>query len=513
MNWSVWGAPIAVLSVGVVVGLVLALRSSGQGRRDPRAELEAKKDARIDQLRSLKADRGKLSAEEYEQRWSVLMDEAARALRDVENWTESEEQVTQPPEAPQGRRWGRRAAWAVVVTVFFAGLGVTLQTASHERQEGATMTGGDLVSGSPLSKTLAELEARVQDNAEDIDALNQLAYIAINRGDLGAAMGWMDKARAVAPEHPEVRTHMAILQASIGMTARAKTELEAALAVDPTLSKALLWKGLIALQGGEREAAVAALEGALEHATDGESRLMATQALAEARKPPATVKLRGSITVAKDAVTPRGGVLFVMVRRSETASGPPVAAVRLDPRGVPGTFVVTDRDLMMGGPWPDQVWVEARLDADGDPSTKGSSDLRTERLGPFEAGAEGVALVLAGGSPSTAPVTHASGTVQWGDGVAPVEAGVVFVIVRRTPAPVGPPVAALRLSPAAVPGTFSATDSDLMMGGEWPDEVWIQARADPDANAMTKESDAPHSEVVGPISPGAGDIELVLKRP
>ena len=105
---------------------------------------------------------------------------------------------------PQGGRWARRAAWAVVVTVFFAGLGVTLQTASHERQEGATMTGGDLVSGSPLSKTIAELEAKVAADGQDIDALNQLSYIAINAGDLGAAMGWLDKARAVAPEHPEV---------------------------------------------------------------------------------------------------------------------------------------------------------------------------------------------------------------------------------------------------------------------------------------------------------------------
>ena len=167
------------------------------------------------------------------------------------------------------------------------------------------MTGGDLVSGSPLSKTIAELEARVQTDSQDIDALNQLSYIAINAGDLGAAMGWLDKARAVAPDDPEVRTHMAILQASVGMGSRAKTELDAVLAEVPTLSKALLWKGLIALQSGEREAAVFALESALEHATDGESRYMATQALAEARKPPPTVKLRGSITSMKARLDPK----------------------------------------------------------------------------------------------------------------------------------------------------------------------------------------------------------------
>lgn len=513
MNWDVWGAPFAVLAVGVVVGLVLALRSTGQGRRDPKAELNAKKDALIDQLRSLRADRVKLSEDEFDERWARLLDAAARALRDIEEWRDPDavEPVVDGPSS--GGRWPRRAAWAVVVTVFFAGLGVTLQTASHERQEGATMTGGDLVSGSPLSKTIAELEARVQADGQDIDALNQLSYIAINAGDLGAAMGWLDKARAVAPDDPEVRTHMAILQASVGMGSRAKTELDAVLAEVPTLSKALLWKGLIALQSGEREAAVSALESALEHATDGESRYMATQALAEARKPPPTVKLRGSIILDEGATRPKGGVLFVMVRRSETAAGPPVAAVRLDPRGVPGTFVVTDRDLMMGGPWPEQVWIEARLDADGDPSTKGASDLRTERLGPFDAGAENVALILSGGTPVGAAATHASGSIRWGDGVTPAETGAVFVIIRRTPTPAGPPVAALRLKPSAVPGPFAATDSDIMMGGPWPEEVWIQARADSDANAMTKEADAAQSAVIGPISQGATGIELILQEP
>ena len=395
MNWDVWGAPIAVLAVGVVVGLVLALKSTGQGRRDPKAELAAKKDALVDQLRSLRADRAKLSEGEFDRRWAMLLDAAARALRDVEQWSEPE--VIEPTlnNASQGGSWARRAMWAVVVTVFFAGLGVTLQTASHERQEGATMTGGDLVSGSPLSKTIADLEARVQANGQDIDALNQLSFIAINAGDLGAAMGWLDKARAVAPENPEVRTHMAILQASVGMGSRAKKELDAVLAEVPTLSKALLWKGLIALQSGEREEAVSALESALEHATDGESRYMATQALAEARKPPPTVKLRGSIVLDEGVSRPNGGVLFVMVRRSEAAAGPPVAAVRLDPRGVPGTFVVTDRDLMMGGPWPEEVWIQARADSDANAMTKEVDSPQSPVIGPISPGATGIELVLA----------------------------------------------------------------------------------------------------------------------
>ena len=90
MNWTIWGAPIAVLAVGVVVGLILALRSSGQERRDPRAELAAKKDALVDELRALRADRGKLSAAEFDRRWAVLLDDAARALRAFEQGAATE---------------------------------------------------------------------------------------------------------------------------------------------------------------------------------------------------------------------------------------------------------------------------------------------------------------------------------------------------------------------------------------------------------------------------------------
>ncbi len=511
MNWSVWGAPIAVLAVGVLVGLVLALRSTGRGRRDPTAELAARKDALVDQLRALGADQGKLSAVDFEHRWKVLLDDAARALRDLENWTEAEAVVH--AAEPDGRSgWARRAVWGVVILFFFVGLGATLQTASHSRVKGGTMTGGSLVSGSPMAKVIADLEARVARDAGDLEALNRLAHIAISGGDLGVAMGWMDKARALAPDDPEVRTHMAVLQISVGMAARATAELEAALKTHPEFSEALFWSGVIALREGDREAAIGSLERALEHAADSEARLMATQALAEARKPPPTVKLTGTIGLGEGVGRPGAGVLFVMVRRAAGESGPPVAAVRLDPRGVPGSFAITDRDIMMGGPWPDEVWVEARLDGDGDPSTTSPTDLKADLIGPFQPGAEGVSLVLEGRSVVGAE-PRVGGQISLGDGAAPLTEGAIFVIVRRSSTMSGPPVAAVRLDPRDVPGTFAITDRDIMMGGPWPEEVWIHARADADANAMTKEEGALTSPLIGPIAQGSTDLELILRAP
>ena len=97
------------------------------------------------------------------------------------------------------------------------------------------------------------------------------------------------------------------------------------------------------------------LEAALESASTKDERLMATSALSEARKPPPTTHLKGEIRLAEGLQAPTQGVLFVMVRRSAQPAGPPVAALRLSPRGIPGDFTVTDRDMMMGGSWPVQV--------------------------------------------------------------------------------------------------------------------------------------------------------------
>ena len=335
---------------------------------------------------------------------------------------------------------------------------------------------------------------------------------------MSEAMRWMDEARALDAEHPEVRTHLAILQLSIGMTERARSELAAALESNPKLSKALLWSGLIEMRLGNREAAVPILERALENASNREERMMASSALVEARKPPPSIKLKGRLELASNVAPPQQGVLFIMVRRSADGAGPPIAAVRLDPRGIPGGFTITDRDMMMGGAWPEQVWVEARVDSDGNPSTKQANDLTTARVGPFSAGTEDIQLTLEGGEAKVenggaASDTRIEGSIRYADGIEPSTSGAVFIIVRRSEATSGPPVAALRLQPNSVPGDFVMGDSDIMMGGPWPDQVWIQARADGDGNAMTRGDGDISSPLVGPVDQGSTGIDLILGDP
>jgi tetratricopeptide (TPR) repeat protein len=490
---TVWALPLGMLAVGLVAGLVLVLMTRGGGRRDRKAELQADKDSAMDQLRALQLDRAKLDPADFQAQWDKLMTQAASSLRDLEA-VEGD-----GPEIGSGEHAigaGGRSSWGTVLVAlaFFAVLGVGLTQYSAPRLEGGTLTGTDLSGAADRAERLEAAKAAVEANPEDLDALNLLTFEALQAGDLGAA----------------------ILQLSIGMTGKAIVELDAALESSPGLSKALFWRGLASLRSDDRVTAVDYMEQALEAATTPEERNQATQGLMEARRPPAQVMLRGKLSLDPAATMPSKGVLFVMVRRTAGGGGPPVAAVRLDPRGVPGTYSVTDRDLMMGGAWPEQVWVEARVDTDGNPTTKSEADLVTALIGPFDPKSTGADLVLGGGAApepaetSAAPAGEIGGRITVASGTTLPQGGAVFLIVRRSETPAGPPAAAVRLSLSDVPGPFSVGKANLMMGGAWPEQSWLQVRADADGNAMTRTDADVSSAVVGPIAPGTQDVVLEL---
>ena len=55
---------------------------------------------------------------------------------------------------------------------------------------------------------------------------------------------------------------------------------------------------------------------------------------------------------------------------------------------------MNESHLMMGGVWPDQVWLSARLDEDGNPMTKGSNDWNSGIIGPITLDSEPIQLML-----------------------------------------------------------------------------------------------------------------------
>ena len=87
-----------------------------------------------------------------------------------------------------------------------------------------------------------------------------------------------------------------------------------------------------------------------------------------------------------------GGVLFVFARAAGVSEGPPVAVKRL-PARFPAAFELSEADSMMGQPLPDRLLIEARLDEDGDPTTRSPSDPKA-RLDRVKVGRADVQLIL-----------------------------------------------------------------------------------------------------------------------
>jgi hypothetical protein len=219
-----------------------------------------------------------------------------------------------------------------------------------------------------------------------------------------------------------VQVHLGILQLAVGMTDRAQPAFEKAAAAQPDAGKPRLWLGLLYLQTGQRELASQTLTEALSKGLRPDEAGFAQSLLMEARQPapaagasgpmaggpPAAAgagaggpvstepRLSGTITLADGVAADPSKRVFLIVHRNEQGAGPPLAVKPMSAADLPATFSLTDADQMMSkGPWPEQVWVFARLDADG-VAGSGPGDLESQKLGPLSPGTDGVALVVGG---------------------------------------------------------------------------------------------------------------------
>lgn len=428
MNWEIWGPPLAILAGGLFVGAFLATRASGAPVvASGEEELRALHENLIEKIRELDADRGKLDAETHRARRDALVDLAADALRRIDTDTPA----LPPPQtstASSSQMW----IWGAVTLVFFGVLGVLLTQNSFQRSEGGSMTGGGVTAppmdgagggAQPSGPMMAALEAgraerqeaalaALAANPQDLAAVNTLTYDALLYRDLDAAMRYMETARGINDGDVDVLIHLAILQSFVGMGDRAMGALAEAEKGSPEVAKLRLWRGFLNGRSGNLAAAEADLIFAAENGSWDEERILAAGLLDELRAGPApavatagpttmppagggAVHLRGSVSLAEGVVAPEGYTLFLSVRRSPSG-GPPAAAQKLTGVTFPLDIALGDGQLlpMAGGAWPEQVWVQARLDADGNAMTKGDTDLESELIGPLEKGTEGLAFVL-----------------------------------------------------------------------------------------------------------------------
>jgi len=404
VDWAVWGPPIAVLALGAIGGVLFALFGGRTWAHDPvTADLEARKEVLMNRLRDLEADKHKLEDHDY---WSTrqwLVAETAEILRRLEEEPSSEGAPLKQKEAPKAG--SRHMGWYLAgLVVFFAVAGVALQAALAPRIGDSTMTGN---AQSAVQDPVAEARAAFEADPQDLAALNTLTKWALYTQDLDAAMGLIDKGRALDPEDPGVIVHLGALRAMIGRHDEALADLASQEEALP--AEVAIWRAIIAIQMGDRGEGATQLRTAVQVATDpldrefaafllGDLMTSGTQATSgsststePAEEAPAVL----TATVTAEGEVEPGGVLYVYVRTSPVPAGPPAVAKRIPDWSLPVETGLSTADLLpfAGGVFPEPAYIQAKIARSGDPRQPMDGDLKSEVVGPISAG-EAVVLEL-----------------------------------------------------------------------------------------------------------------------
>jgi tetratricopeptide (TPR) repeat protein len=438
-----WQSALAVLVVGLAAGGILWWRM----RRTPpppaaggleRRDLEARRDALVQQLRELDDTASKRTPEQLARERYALELAAAAVLRDLERHAPAGVARVEAPAAAvtavavpdrgalRGFLWGTATASAVGLLLFF------VSRAAAPREEGGSLTGtvGPLSSaGTAPAAGPGEVEARLAQARDHLArqdlmgvwndtqfvlqrepgnprALSYQALVRLAMGQAGVAESMLKQAMAAAPDLLDAHLHLAVVYARSGRGAQAESTLRAAMSRFPEhrdglegLMRELRQEPAEGVDPGAAgpHAGVAPPDdvhaGPSMETADG--RPGAAPKMGAASEAGMPARLSGVVEVDRSARgrIAGGGIVFVTVRAAGVTTGPPVAVKRLPAAALPGAFAITSADSMLGQELPERVRIEARLDPDGDPLTRSPSD-PAARLEDVKLGATGLRLVL-----------------------------------------------------------------------------------------------------------------------
>ncbi len=431
-----WVPALAVLAVGLVAGTLVILRlfavSRGAARAGPSVplhvrDLAGKRDALLRQLREMEDTAKKRTPEQLARERYALELETARVLLalDERGASEGARLAHQRAAAKSGRvaparreRAGlRRFLWGTGSATALVLLGLFTYQSAKPRDPGGSLTGEVPMEGRTAGGSAT---------AENLDARLELVRASADRQDWMRV--WKESARVLeqSPGQPEALAYQAIVRLVIGQTDVAVNMLTKTVAADPDLIVAYAYLVIGQLRMGrvrEAEATVARgskrfpdraadfrqlLEEQKREAAAAQASLSPGQsdphkglaapgdgtggtpapARGGGRRVAGSVDIEASL---KSAVAP-GGILFVFARETGASGGPPVAVKRL-PATFPAAFELTEADSMMGEPLPDRLLIEARLDSDGDPTTRSPADPKA-RLEDVKIGRTDLRLIL-----------------------------------------------------------------------------------------------------------------------
>jgi tetratricopeptide (TPR) repeat protein len=427
MSDTAWMPALTVLGVAAAAGGALAWRTRGgtglpSAARAERTDRATEKDAAYALLREHHAARaGWADPEAWDAELGRLERGAAIALRDLETARDAVPTDEAPAPTPRPGSGWRGVAWTVATCGFLAGLGWWVQEAATPRAEGQSVTGGQASAGPDLSA----LEADVAAHPDDVAAKNRLGHAYLSAERAMDAFKLAEDVAKLRNDDPEARTHQAVVLLGMGDVVTAGRVLDRVLAQAPAMPEALGWRGAIHYQIGEYaqaatrwQAAVDAdpslrdqlaplIAAAKDPATPARRAAEAAAAQAAATGPSASPDgahptttdatpdprdVVGTIEAPDGALRP-GDLLFLSARPEGVTSGPPTWVQRLQPTAFPVSFRIGPANAMLGGDPPAKVVLTARIDRDGNPTSKGPDDLEG-RSGPVAPGAADVRITL-----------------------------------------------------------------------------------------------------------------------
>ncbi|MEZ4266336.1 MAG: tetratricopeptide repeat protein [Myxococcota bacterium] len=293
---------------------------------------------------------------------------------------------------------------------------------------------------------LQAARAAVAADPGSMESKVELAFALADAGQWMEAYKASEEILALEPGQPDALMVQSSIRLVMGQLDKAIELADKVITNHPTHTKALAYRGMLAFRAGDRPGAIANLERARQIAGPDETldamiaevktKPLPTEAGGEggegamppghpptgdeaaggmpaghppipgaetggmpaghpaipgAAQPQAAattgdVAVAGTIRLADGVTAPPGATLFVIARRPDVPRGPPAATRRYPATSFPLAFSLGQDNVMLGGPFPEEFTLSARLDTDGNAMTRAPGDLEGAVTGTVKKG-------------------------------------------------------------------------------------------------------------------------------
>jgi tetratricopeptide (TPR) repeat protein len=261
----------------------------------------------------------------------------------------------------------------------------------------------------PLPPALQSLVQQWEQDPSNVAVGNRLSHGLLEVGRFFESFQVAQKIMEVEPSDPEARTHLAAVRMAMGMRDQARSLLDDVLENHPDLIEAYLYRGVLHAEEGDRAKAAEVWQRGVDASGGEHAGLKRLIELEREQRLPSDLRERPppqdpasapphptaavpsadgaaqtgdpgayqvTLSLPDGSSVPPNAVLFVSVLNE--AGGPPVAVKRMASPSFPMRLSLGAADSMMGQALPENGRIRARLDTDGNVSTRIEGELQAE---------------------------------------------------------------------------------------------------------------------------------------